>query len=146
MQVVSSSQFVQETWRLGSVVPAGPPRYCSTDTWVGKHLVRAGSVVMPNWRSSMMSPSEWEDPKAFRPERHLSKKGSMEGLFAFGTGRRSCLGESLAKVENFLLLANLLHSFSLSKKSDDGIPGENDVVDGLTVGPNEFQFRVERRN
>ncbi len=64
-------------------------------------------------------------------------------MLTFGTGRRSCLGESLARAEAFLLFANLLHSFSLAPAGR--LPPHSEVVDGLTIGPAHFQIRLEGR-
>ncbi len=113
------------------------------------------------WYTSMMDGSFWEKPHEFNPDRHLDKK--VDSPFIFGTGaitiahkqhrqsfrrssclgRRSCLGEALARVESFLVFANLLHSFSLSACS--ALPGEGEIVDGLAVSPKEFRLKVEER-
>ena len=47
----------------------------------------------------------------FKPERFLKQENNSNNQwwdFTFGTGRRKCLGESVARIENFLFFANLL--------------------------------------
>ena len=47
----------------------------------------------------------------FKPERFLKKENNSNNQwwdFTFGTGRRKCLGESVARIENFLFFANLI--------------------------------------
>jgi cytochrome P450 len=54
------------------------------------------------------------------PERFLDENGcfkKMEELVPFSLGKRVCLGESLARDELFLLLANLFHEFKVEHQS-----------------------------
>ena len=81
----------------------------------------------------------------FRPERFIS-----EGRFAhdernipFGVGKRRCLGESLARMENFLIFANLMKNFKF--ESGDGTMPKERPVPGLTNGPQPFSMRIVKK-
>ncbi|XP_037088486.1 methyl farnesoate epoxidase-like [Pollicipes pollicipes] len=64
----------------------------------------------------------------FRPERFLDESGAARRdprLMPFGVGRRSCLGEQLARAELFLLFVCLMQRFSF-----EAVPGEALPSDG----------------
>jgi cytochrome P450 len=52
-----------------------------------------------------------------QPSRHLDGQSLMknEHLVPFSVGKRACLGESLAKMELFIIYANLFKSFNIRK-------------------------------
>ena len=56
---------------------------------------------------------EWNEPDVLKPDRFLDENGDMihsksKREMSFGLGRRSCLGEVLAKAELFIFLSNIL--------------------------------------
>ena len=81
-----------------------------------------------------------------RPERFIDGNGSFKNndmLNPFGIGRRKCLGESLARMENFLFLANILKNFKFSCAGSTPPSLEPDV--GFTNGPFPFKTRITIR-
>ena len=65
--------------------------------------------------SVLRDPQLFPDPSRFDPTRFLdpSTGGFVmpKGYVAFGVGKRECLGRSLAKIEQFLFTAALVHQF-----------------------------------
>ncbi|TKR89837.1 hypothetical protein L596_013879 [Steinernema carpocapsae] len=61
----------------------------------------------------------FKNPAAFDPERFLGEEGKEleRKVIPFGIGKRSCLGEGLARAELFLILLNLVKSYRII---DDG--------------------------
>ncbi|PIO65776.1 hypothetical protein TELCIR_12535 [Teladorsagia circumcincta] len=54
------------------------------------------------------------NPYNFEPRRHLAEDGTfvrIEEVIPFSMGKRQCLGESIARMELFLFLANLFNKF-----------------------------------
>ena len=85
-------------------------------------------------------PNLWgEDVDQFNPSRFI-KEGKFYNPwwdFTFGTGRRKCLGESVARIENFLFFANLLKNFKLQEPEGQAMPS-TEPLDGMTIGPHHF--------
>lgn len=78
---------------------------------IGGVHVPEGFEMCTNAYVVQRDPVLWgPDPEAFRPERWLEEKdekrlAEMEnGIFAFGTGPRVCLGKNIAYFEMFKLL------------------------------------------
>ena len=72
------------------------------------------------------------------------KYRSDERKIPFGVGKRRCVGETVAKTENFLFLANLMKSFSFGPGPDGKLP-ELRPQAGLTNGPQPFVTKVTTR-
>ncbi|CAG7722119.1 unnamed protein product, partial [Allacma fusca] len=76
----------------------------------------------------------WGDPEVFRPERFLGPDGKSvvrhKAMLPFSTGRRSCIGKSLAQDEIFLMLANLIQQFCVTLPED---MTANDRVKGKSI-------------
>ena len=133
-----------EVSRLGSVLPIAPPRKCQAEVVVGKHRIPRGGLVQVNLYSLHRNKEHWGDPDNFRPDRFI-KEGKVvmdEWLQPFSYGKRKCLGESIARNTVFLMFANILKNFSFHQ--GESLPS-TDPVGGLTIGPQEFRARVEKR-
>ena len=81
-----------------------------------------------------------------RPERFITAEGKYkadERNIPFGIGKRRCLGENLARMENFLFLANIIKHFKF-ETSDGSIPEVRPQA-GITYGPQPFSMRVTVR-
>jgi len=112
------------------VFPLSLPHRALTDTEVAGYFVKAKSTVIVNLRSAHMDPKEWPEPEVFRPERFIDQSGALFGrerVIPFSLGKRSCLGELLARQELFLLFSTLVQRFHiLPPEGQDKIEcGEN---------------------
>ncbi|XP_022087530.1 cytochrome P450 2J3-like isoform X3 [Acanthaster planci] len=80
------------------------------------YTIPKGIGVIINLWAMMNDPKVWDRPEEFIPRRFLSKDGKKmiqhEAFVPFSTGRRSCLGEGLAKTEVFLFATNLFQRFT----------------------------------
>lgn len=73
-------------------------------------------MVIPLLASVLLDENEWEEPHHFNPAHFLDKEGKFvkrDAFLPFSAGRRACPGESLARMELFLFISNLLQQFHL---------------------------------
>jgi cytochrome P450 len=111
---------LSEILRCSSIVPSGVPHKVTVDREIRGYEVKKNTLLMANVYHIHYDPKIWGDPENFRPERYLSPDGKTfkkpEALIAFSTGRRQCLGESLARDTLFLFLTNIFQRFTVSMK------------------------------
>lgn len=105
--------IINETLRL---YPAGPlliPHESSAECVVGGYRIPAGTMLMVNVWAIHNDPKNWEDARAFKPERFEGQQGNRDGfkLMPFGSGRRGCPGEGLAVRMVGFTLGTLIQCF-----------------------------------
>ena len=93
-----------------------------------------------------MDQAYWGDPENFRPDRFMSEQKFRpdERNIPFGIGKRRCLGENLARMENFLLFSNLMKHFTF-----DCVNGKLPDINpegGFTYGPPPFSVFIQKIN
>ena len=101
---------------------ASNPHAASQETTLNGYTIPKGATLIALSSTVRDDATMWPDPDITRPERFLDEHGNFEEpteIFVFGTGRRKCAGETLAKMELFLFLTNLLHRFTI--KLPDGV-------------------------
>ena len=76
---------------------------CYIITCSGEYTIPKGTQVWTNLHELLHDVRHWKDPHKFDPSRFLDTEGKFTGITQsfkpFGTGRRVCIGESLAKSE-----------------------------------------------
>ena len=131
-------------WRYCNILPVTVPKLSSCPIKVGSYEIPANTHVTMSTYSVHMDQAYWGDPESFRPERFISAEGryqSDERNIPFGIGKRRCAGETVARTENFLFLANLMKNFSFGPGLDGRVP-ELRPLAGLTNGPQPFLTKV----
>nr|XP_027225549.1 cytochrome P450 2L1-like [Penaeus vannamei] len=110
--------MIQEVLRASSMIHNGVQRAAQTDTYLAGYLIPKGSWVFGCSGMCHSDSRYWDQPQEFRPERFLDQEGRVktpkEGFIPFGTGRRSCLGEALSRMELYIFSAALLQNFTFS--------------------------------
>ncbi|XP_055041785.2 cytochrome P450 2J2 [Misgurnus anguillicaudatus] len=137
---------INEIQRFGNVLPLGPSKQAVKDTTIGKYIVPKGTILTTNLSSVLNDPDEWETPQTFNPQHFLDDNGKLrkrDAFMPFSAGKRSCLGEQLARMELFLFFTTILQRFTFSK-----CPGEEPSLDGeiwFTYAPSPFRICVTSR-
>uniref|UniRef100_A0A1I8AC43 Unspecific monooxygenase n=1 Tax=Steinernema glaseri TaxID=37863 RepID=A0A1I8AC43_9BILA len=82
----------------------------------------------------------------FEPERYLCAKSKKleQQVIPFGVGKRSCLGESLAKAELFLILSNFLQKYIISVPDGSPLPSLQQIaLDGTLKRTRPYRVQIE---
>ncbi|XP_070109855.1 cytochrome P450 2D14-like isoform X3 [Equus caballus] len=106
-----------------------------------------GTTLITNLSSVLKDETVWKKPFRFHPEHFLDAQGrfvKQEAFMPFSAGRRSCLGEPLARMELFLFFTCLLQRFSFSVPAGQPRPSDHGVF-GTLVSPAPYQLSAEPR-
>ncbi|XP_055836040.1 cytochrome P450 82A3-like [Solanum dulcamara] len=119
--------ITKESLRLYPPGPLLAPHESLEDCTIGGYNIPKGTRVLFNLWKIQRDSIIWSEPDLFKPERFLTThkdldvKGNHFELIPFGAGRRICPGISSTLVLLHLTLANLLHSFKITRPSDEPI-------------------------
>ncbi|XP_061455224.1 cytochrome P450 2W1 isoform X2 [Rhineura floridana] len=109
-----ANAVVHEVQRFISLLPH-MPRCTAVDTYFRGYFIPQGTMVIPSLTSVLYDKTKWETPTQFNPNHFLDAEGNFvmkEAFLPFSIGRRSCIGESLGKMELFLFFVGLLQRFT----------------------------------
>ncbi|KAH7010549.1 cytochrome P450 [Ilyonectria destructans] len=101
--------MAKEVLRWRSIFAFPPDHAASRDIEFDGYLFPAGVGF---WINCIALAEECENPQAFKPERWLNghENDIIHGLWAFGGGRRVCIGYRLAQRSLFVNIARLVQS------------------------------------
>ncbi|XP_045589883.1 cytochrome P450 2J6 [Procambarus clarkii] len=122
---------IYEVQRVGDLVPISIPHQTSQDTVLGEYNIPKGTCVLFNLSGALKDPRYWKHPDRFWPEHFLTPEGKVfkpEPFLPFGSGKRVCLGESLARLELFLFITTLVHKFSWRLSDDPVVWHKSNIV------------------
>ncbi|XP_039196507.1 cytochrome P450 2K6-like isoform X2 [Crotalus tigris] len=110
-----TNAVIHEMQRVKYILLFGLPRQSTKDVKMRGYHIPKGSFIIPDLRSVLLDPEQWETPEEFNPNHFLDKDGKFiewEEFLPFGIGQRACVGEQLARIETFIFLTSLLRAFS----------------------------------
>ena len=144
---------LHETHRMASVVYLGVSRFTTDNiTLDSGDVIPEGSTILPNLYAIMRDGRFFENPDMFSPERFITANGSFapdKHVIPFGSGKRLCLGQSLAEKEYFLFFTGLLQLFNV--RPADGtkeMPGYGAIDtsgEGMIRYPPDQALRLDPR-
>ncbi|XP_033110808.1 cytochrome P450 2D6-like [Anneissia japonica] len=139
---------IMEVQRLSNVIPI-TLRSTTEDIEINGYKIPSGFTIFVNLWSVHHDPDHWERPFNFEPERFLMDDlktfRKKQAFIPFGTGRRGCIGELLARMELFLFTANLIQRFTFKVPDGKPTPSLNECVPGLTRSPKPYEIYVIKR-
>ncbi|XP_008060187.1 cytochrome P450 2D17-like [Carlito syrichta] len=137
-----TTAVVHEVQRFGDIIPLGVPHMTTCDTEVQGFRIPKGTILCTNLSSVLKDEAIWKKPFNFYPEHFLDTQGrfvKQEAFIPFSAGRRVCLGESLVRMELFLLFTCLLQHFSFSVPAGQPRPSDQGVFH-IMVAPSPYQL------
>ncbi|CAD5221447.1 unnamed protein product [Bursaphelenchus okinawaensis] len=137
--------FVNEAQRCANILPINLPRRTTKDVEIDGKLLPKGTIVFPQISTIMHDPEVFDSPSTFNPGRFIDENGrfkQIEEVVPFSIGKRACLGEGLARMELFLITANILNRYKLSV--GDQPPSVRRMA-GMMARLNPFNSHVELR-
>jgi len=141
--------MIAETMRFSSIFPGGLMHKVMADTEYKGYFLPKDTIISHNAYYIHHDPEIWGDPEQFRPERFLSPDGKTfkkhEALMPFSTGRRQCLGETLARDTLFLFSTNVFQRFTVGfdrNGPESGLEPEPSIV----LTPKPFSLIFKDRN
>ncbi|MEJ8573750.1 cytochrome P450 [Microbaculum marinum] len=131
---------LRETLRL--LTPSiSTARSCTEPFEVAGELLPAGSVLVVPIYAVHRHRSLWEDPEAFRPERHARKLAHPMAYIPFSAGSHTCLAAKSSWYELMAILVTLLRRVQFTTSAPEEVGLHNNLVLRPTCG---YDVRLER--
>ena len=116
------SKLTYTTWCIKETLRLYPPvvstlRQVLEDTKIGGYLIPKEAIISLHIFQIHRNPKYWEDPDTFDPLRFHPDNVKDRHPYAympFSAGPRNCIGQNFALNEEKVIIASLVHRFSLS--------------------------------
>ncbi|KAM9323979.1 cytochrome P450 2A5-like [Gastrophryne carolinensis] len=133
---------IHEIQRFIDLVPV-VTRKVTRDVNFRGFLIPKGTTVYSMLSSVLRDPEQFECPNQFDPGHFLDKNGKFcrkDGYMPFSIGKRSCVGEGLAKMELFLFFTTVLQNFRLQSPVDPKQLDLKPLMSGNANLPHPYQL------
>jgi len=140
--------FLLEVNRYASVAPIVTPHAITENITYQNYDIPKGALIFINTWGIHRNKEHWGDPETFRPERFIDESGKLitndEWLLPFGSGKRRCPGEPLAKTSVFLMISNILQKYTFSTVPGAEKPTTVPMI-GLNLAPFPYKALIRKR-
>uniref|UniRef100_A0A183CNJ2 Cytochrome n=1 Tax=Globodera pallida TaxID=36090 RepID=A0A183CNJ2_GLOPA len=112
--------FEHETLRIANILPNNVLHALTREVTVDGFKLPKGIAIVPQVSAVLIDDAVFSEPTRFKPERFLEQNGANKSLarcdelIPFSVGKRQCLGESMARMELFLFIANIFNQYKVS--------------------------------
>ncbi|XP_053118960.1 cytochrome P450 2C19-like isoform X4 [Hemicordylus capensis] len=125
---------LHEVQRYLDLAPLGFIHSARRDFEIEGFTIPQGTPIFPMLSCALHDPKYFKNPHQFDPENFLDERGAFKKNSAdmpFSAGKRSCLGEGLARMQRFLYLTSILQNFQL--KHPPGVTKIDLTPEGLSL-------------
>ncbi|XP_051534498.1 cytochrome P450 2G1-like [Myxocyprinus asiaticus] len=139
---------IHEVQRYLDIVPLSIPHYATQDISFRGYVIPKDTVIIPLLHSVLKDKGQWETPWTFNPEHFLDANGNFKknpAFIPFSAGKRSCVGESLARMELFLFIVSLLQKFNFSSPNGPDDIDPSPELSGFGNLPRFYQLIASPR-
>ena len=101
--------------------------------------------------SCMRDSAYWEDADKFEPKRFIDSDGNFKcknlAMMPFSVGKRACIGESIARLQIFLIFTSLMQKFHFSLASKKDAENKDLLlgIPGLGLNPPKISLKLKLR-
>lgn len=145
-QLPYTNAVLLEMQRYSNIIHFNFGRLAASTVTCGGCVIPKGSNVVPYIATVHMDKTIFNNPHQFKPERFLDDNGKslrkVDQFVQFSLGKRSCIGESLARMELFIFFSSLMQKFSFSSSNQSEAP-TLDPIAGITMAPRPYECRVK---
>ncbi|XP_036591189.1 cytochrome P450 2C18-like [Trichosurus vulpecula] len=138
-----TNAVIHEIQRYIDLVPASVPHAVTEDIQFRQYLIPKGTTVIPLLTSVLYDNEEFPNPEQFDPHHFLDESGNFKKsdyFVPFATGKRACVGESLAQMELFLFFTTILQNFTLKPVINPNDIDVNPVANGFNNVPPSYEI------
>ncbi|KAF7346415.1 putative cytochrome P450 [Mycena sanguinolenta] len=144
---------LREIIRWKPVGPLGVPHASTVDDIYNGYFIPKGTTVIGNIWAMTHDESIYPEPERFNPDRFFTADGKLNDddvVFAFGFGRRICVGRHIADATVWATFVSILSTFNIAKAKDD-TGKEIDIdpsnySDGMVSHPLPFPCSITPRS
>uniref|UniRef100_A0A1I7ZHH8 Unspecific monooxygenase n=1 Tax=Steinernema glaseri TaxID=37863 RepID=A0A1I7ZHH8_9BILA len=133
-----TNAVVTEVLRCGSIFNFNLIHETTRETVVGGYIIPKRTTLTSQISVIMKDEENFKDATKFDPERYIRDPDVVKKVIPFSVGKRSCVGESLARAEMFLITSNFVQKYKFSNIDDNTPPTMEEIFPAL------FQKRSRR--
>ncbi|KAI6216538.1 (pine wood nematode) hypothetical protein [Aphelenchoides besseyi] len=136
---------VLESQRRANIIPLNTLRVNSKPVDVCGMTLPKGTTVIPQMSTLFVDPMVFPQPLEFNPARFIDEDGQLKHcneMIPFSLGRRSCIGESLARMELYLIITNLFNQYEFLPTNEP----PSLLRDGMDIKMRPFKCKLRRRH
>ncbi|PAV57851.1 hypothetical protein WR25_16506 [Diploscapter pachys] len=136
---------IHEIQRHSNMVPFLGYHRCTESTMLFDTFIPKDTLVWGQIYSILKNDPSFDKPEKFHPDRFLNDDGKslnkekLDRLIPFSIGRRSCAGESLARLELFIIFSSLLQKYIF-------VPVDKEVdlnpIFSAVLLPKDYQVKI----
>uniref|UniRef100_A0A0P4WJ61 Cytochrome P450 n=2 Tax=Scylla olivacea TaxID=85551 RepID=A0A0P4WJ61_SCYOL len=108
---------IQEMQRTFNLPKFSLPHITNEDCKIGGYDIPKGTWLLTNLDDSHKNPEYWKNSNEFDPQNFLDENGKYKwnnAFMPFGTGKRICTGEQVAKQTLFLFFTHVMQKFNVT--------------------------------